>query len=89
MVAQAVVRARAELIAEELQRFVDIVSRQLRPRRVILFGSAARDEISEWTDLDLVVVAETELPFYERSRLILNAVRPKVGMDVIVYTPSE
>jgi predicted nucleotidyltransferase len=56
---------------------------------VLLFGSVARGEIREWTDLDLVVVADTDLPFYERTRRILNSVQPKVGMDVIVYTPVE
>lgn len=63
--------------------------------KVILFGSLARaldgeeGALGEWSDLDLVVVAETEQPFYERMKRLKRRVRPKVGADTLVYTPDE
>lgn len=81
--------ARSTALQQELERFIHIVSGDERTKKIILFGSVARSEVEEWTDLDLVVVAETDLPFYERTRQILNSVSPKVGMDVIVYTLAE
>ena len=80
---------RAALLRAELDRFVRVAVQVLKPLRIILYGSYARGTVGEWSDLDLVVVAATELPFYERSKVILKEVRPKAGMDVLVYTPAE
>jgi hypothetical protein len=37
----------------------------------------------------LVIVEETELPFLQRSRQVRRLLRPKVGTDLLVYTPDE
>lgn len=61
----------------------------------MVFGSLARamDEgaqvLNEWSDLDIVVVADTQLSFYERSKTLLLRVRPRVSVDVFAYTPTE
>ncbi len=73
----------------ELQRFLAIVTEQMDPERIILFGSLANGQVHEWSDLDLVVITETELPFFERLRRVFNWIAPTVGMDVLVYTPAE
>lgn len=83
---------RLELLDSELRRFVKVAEEQFDAERVILFGSLAQGRIgsiNEWTDLDLAVVAETDLPFHERIRSLLESVRPMVGADVLVYTPAE
>ncbi len=86
---------RLELLEAELRRFVEVATEEFGAERVIVFGSLARaiDEgaqaLNEWSDLDLVVVAETERPFYERGRSLLLRVRPKISADVFVYTPAE
>lgn len=87
--AESVTATRHALLTAELEQFIHIVSGDERTKKIILFGSVARSEVEEWTDLDLVVVAETDLPFYERTRQILNNVSPKVRMDVIVYNIAE
>lgn len=84
-----VIEQRAQQLADELNRFVRVVVEHMRPERIILFGSFANGQIHEWSDLDLVVVAETDLPFYKRLKQVYMQVRPTVGMDVIVYTPAE
>jgi predicted nucleotidyltransferase len=81
--------SRAALLSQELDRFIRIVSTEMDPERIIVFGSMASGEIGEWSDLDVVVVMETELPFLERLRLILRRVWPKVALDLFVYTPAE
>ncbi|HMN41679.1 MAG TPA: nucleotidyltransferase domain-containing protein [Phycisphaerales bacterium] len=60
------------------------------PRRVVLFGSRARGTARPDSDVDLLIVMETPLPFYERIRSVLRlfGVRPW-SMDVIVLTPDE
>lgn len=84
-----VVAKRAALLREELTRSVRIILSQMQPRLVLLFGSLATGRVGEWSDLDLVIVAETTLPFYDRIKDVIRQVRPKVGMDILVYTPQE
>jgi len=81
--------ARAQLLQQELARFIEIVTQQLHPESIILFGSLATGQVEEWSDLDLVVIANTNLPFYERIKRVLQSVRPRAGMDVLIYTPAE
>jgi len=42
--------------SEDLDRLVQFVVEQARPLRIVLFGSAARDELGEDSDIDLLVV---------------------------------
>ena len=89
------IKDRRALLEAELKRFVEVAVGEIGAEQVILFGSLARalhgDEgaLGEWSDLDLVVVAETGQPFYERMKHLLRRVRPRVGVDVLVYTPTE
>ena len=88
---EAIDQRRAHLTSE-LHRFIAIVTAQMQPERIILFGSFASGRIGrikEWSDLDVVVVAHTDLPFYQRLDQIYRIVEPQVGLDVLVYTPEE
>ena len=67
----------------------EILIREYAPEKLILFGSVAQGDIHEWSDLDLVVIKKTDKPLLERTEEILRLVRPKVGLDVLVYTPEE
>ena len=80
---------RAQQLSAELDRFIQIVVEHMQPERIILFGSFAAGDIHEWSDLDLVVVAQTELGFYDRLKQVILLVRATVGLDVVVYTPAE
>ena len=58
--------------------------------RVILFGSHARGEAGRNSDVDLMVIAESNLPRFKRSRELYKLIRPyPFGMDLVVYTPQE
>ncbi len=57
--------------------------------RMVLFGSTARDEAGLASDLDLLVVWETDLPFLERTAALYRALQPQVAVDLLVYTPEE
>ena len=58
--------------------------------QVILFGSYARGEAGEHSDVDLMIIAESDLPRFKRSRELYKLFRPyPFGMDLIVYTPQE
>lgn len=80
---------RRSLLEEELQRYLPLLRQHYDPQSILLFGSAARGEIGEWSDLDLVVVAETSSRFVDRIEEVMRLLRPRVGLDILVYTPSE
>ncbi len=62
---------------------------ELRPERVLLFGSAARGEAGEDSDIDLCVIAETELPFFARIALVRQLYQGRKSVEPLVYTPAE
>ena len=49
----------------------------------------ATGELHEWSDIDLIVVQETELRFLDRLRHLRLILKPKVGVDILCYTPDE
>jgi predicted nucleotidyltransferase len=60
------------------------------PERVFLFGSWARGEEDELSDLDLVVIKQTSTPFWDRLREVARLLPAEIGgVDILVYTPDE
>jgi predicted nucleotidyltransferase len=80
---------RKKLLEEELTRYLSLLTEHGNPEKVILFGTLATGRINEWSDIDLVVVEQTDLSFFERLRRIRKLLQPRVGIDVMVYTPEE
>ncbi len=71
----------------------DIVTRiatRFNPDKIILFGSYAVGNQNADSDLDLLVIQETDLPRQKRSFDIQKAlIGSKIPMDIIVYTKKE
>ena len=79
--------------AADLEAAVDEVVEQLRGlpevRRVILFGSFARGRRDLHTDLDLLVIMDSDLDFVARNAAVAGQIRCGVALDLLVYTPAE
>lgn len=60
-----------------------------RARKAIVFGSVARGEADQWSDLDLVIVAQTHRPFLERFLDFEGIYDVWRRLDLLVYTPEE
>lgn len=56
---------------------------------MILFGSQARGDAAPESDIDLIVLKETERRFLDRLQDALEAMEPDRAVDVLVYTPEE
>ncbi len=82
-------QGRAALLHHELARLVALVVEQLRPERIVVFGSVASGEIHEWSDLDVAVVMDTQLRPLDRDSLIRDQAKPIVTLDLFVYAPDE
>jgi predicted nucleotidyltransferase len=57
--------------------------------RVSLFGSYARGRADLFTDLDVLVVMQTDKTFPERLRLLYSLLAVPVDLDLLCYTPQE
>jgi predicted nucleotidyltransferase len=60
-----------------------------RARTVIAFGSVARGEADAWSDLDLIIVADTTRPFFERFKDFAGLYEVWPRLDLLVYTREE
>ncbi len=72
-----------------MSRCIHLLTEHGPPEKVILFGTLAIGRVHEWSDIDLVVIERTRLPFFQRIKKIRKLLKPKVGMDIMVYTPDE
>ncbi|HXF51973.1 MAG TPA: nucleotidyltransferase domain-containing protein [Dehalococcoidia bacterium] len=79
---------RARRLESELDRIVGEL-RSMGARLIVLFGSYAAGRRDLFTDLDLLVVMESDLPFVRRIPALLERLHPKVATDLLVYTPEE
>lgn len=84
----------AQLTDELLQQMVDAIIDEVDPEQVILFGSRARGDSMEESDVDLVVLESS--PFEEgRSRhaeevRLYNALSDfRVSKDILVYSQKD
>lgn len=81
---------RSQAIKSELNRIIDVIREDNSVEKVFLFGSMARNSaIKEDSDIDICVIQNTDLRFYDRLALWINRIQPKIGMDLVVYTPDE
>jgi uncharacterized protein len=79
-------------LSPERQLLLDAVIARLsvyNPERVILFGSFARNESDEASDIDLVIIKSTEDDFFTRIRKVMRLLDLRTSMDILVYTPDE
>ncbi|EGD51640.1 DNA polymerase beta domain protein region [Thermoanaerobacter ethanolicus JW 200] len=81
--------SRIEQLNRELTRIVEVLIKEYQPEKIILFGSLATNQINEWSDIDLIVIKDTDKSFYERLEEVVKVAKPTIGTDIIVYTPKE
>jgi len=82
-------QARRAFLERELSRWLPLLITHERPDKIILFGSYCTGQVDEWSDLDLVIIKKAKTPFLDRTRQVLELLKPQMGVDVLVYTPTE
>lgn len=87
-VVSSVAHPRQVELYAELDRLAPLL-REMGASEMWLFGSVAREEVHEGSDLDLLVVMDTALPFVERLADLYRKLKPRVATDLFVYTPGE
>ncbi len=75
--------------AKLVRQFVRSVVREFCPERVILFGSAAAGNASKDSDVDLLVVMQTDKRPVQQALEIRRRVPCSFPLDLLVKTPQE
>ncbi|MFH1927730.1 MAG: nucleotidyltransferase domain-containing protein [Chloroflexota bacterium] len=81
-----------ERCQHEIDRVVSLLREHYRPDKIILFGSAGRGEFGEDSDLDLLIVKDTDKRPVDRMREVYALVYSPdhyLALDPLVYTPRE
>lgn len=77
---------------EIIAKISEKIKTQYQPQRIILFGSHASGNAREDSDIDLLIIKETEEKHRERLlkvRRILREENRLIGIDILVFTPEE
>jgi predicted nucleotidyltransferase len=79
-------------IYERLKKISERLKKEYHAQKVILFGSYARGEETEDSDIDILVIAPTKERMFERMatvRGLIRDLRNGLPLSPIVFTPAE
>jgi predicted nucleotidyltransferase len=79
---------------EEIEKVIEGVKKfkkKIKADKIIIFGSFARGEFGEHSDIDLLLVSKRfgGKNFYERSKGLWLKWNLRLPVDFICYTPEE
>ena len=74
---------------EQIEAFSREIVEMFRPEKVILFGSYAYGTPTDDSDVDILVVMETEQKPVWQAAEIRRATRHTFPLDLLVRTPAE
>jgi len=77
------------LLEKALKDAVDQLKMLEGVRQISVFGSFARGRRDLFTDLDILIIMDTELSMLDRLRFLYSRVALQVDVDMICYTPLE
>lgn len=63
--------------------------KKYNPEKIILFGSWARGDQQEGSDVDLLVIKKTKTKPQDRFSEVAKYLPRDIAVDAIVYTPGE
>ena len=73
-------------------RIAETIGRAYRPQQIILFGSYARGNPTEDSDIDLFIIKDTDVSivdrFVEVKQLIYDP-QLRIPVSPLIYTPQE
>ena len=74
----------------QINEIVTRIAERYNPEKIILFGSYAKGNNTEESDLDLILIKETDLPKHKRGIEVRRLFyRLPVPIDFRIYTRQE
>lgn len=78
---------KSESLLDEIKIFVDKLKKNLPVKEVYLYGSFARGEINEGSDIDMLIIGDFTERFFDRIGKILDLT--DLPIEPLVYTVEE
>lgn len=80
-------------MSEDVEACVERLTRRIvkdyDPEKIILFGSLAKGDYHELSDVDMIVIKKTGKRFLERIGDVLLLNDTEMRLECFVYTPEE
>lgn len=77
-------------INHDIQEIVESITYFYHPEKIILFGSYAKGTATVRSDIDLLVIKDTDEPFRIRGRLLKQVFfQSIIPIDLLIYTNEE
>lgn len=75
---------------DRLNQITQKLVEQIQPEKIVVFGSYATERATPNSDVDLLVILESDLRRDQRQEAISRVLRPRdFPLDVLAYTPAE
>ena len=78
------------MFEDKIKMIVQRVTASYEPKAIIVFGSVAKGDSSEESDLDIAIIMDSNLSEHERNvkvRVCIGAIG--IPLDLLVFTPEE
>ena len=78
------------MFEDKIKMIVQRVTASYEPKAIIVFGSVAKGDSSEESDLDIAIIMDSDLSEHERNvriRVCIGAIG--MPLDLLVFTPDE
>jgi len=80
------------LTKEEIERIIHSIRNEYEPDKIILFGSYSTGLANEDSDLDLLIIKDSDKTRIERGieiKKLLRKYKMCFPIDLLIYTPNE
>ncbi|MFH1187425.1 MAG: nucleotidyltransferase domain-containing protein [bacterium] len=78
---------------QEAEKLAEIIVRNYKPEKIILYGSAARGDVRKDSDLDFCIIKDSDLPMRKRIWDVYKSIRQGwdygLPFEPVVFTPQE
>ena len=79
----------SKLANKAAQRVIDRIIKRYRPKKIIVFGSFARGDVHQGSDLDLIIIKNTKESFLRRMDRVLDLCNGEIAVEPLIYTEAE
>lgn len=83
------INKKADVDFKIIKDMAEFIKEKFNPQKIILFGSHAYGKPDKKSDIDFLVIMDTDLPVKEQAFLIRRELRTTIPVDIIVRTPQQ
>ena len=78
------------MFEDEMDAIIEKIVEGCDPRAIVLFGSVSKGTSTEDSDIDLMVILDTDVSYYERTLAVRKSIGvTSIPIDILAFTPKE